>query len=48
MRPSASTSGSGELWRNSLHSSATFLRLWRARWQSMTTGTWSVVPEMSS
>ena len=36
--PSASTSGSGELCRSSLHSSATFFGLCSARWQSISTG----------
>ena len=38
IRPSASTSGSGELCRSSAHSSATFFGLCRARWQSISTG----------
>ena len=42
IRPSASTSGSGELWRSSLHSAATFLGLCMARWQSIRTGRCSV------
>ena len=48
MRPSASTSGSGELWRSSVHSSATFLGLRRARWQSMSTGRCSAESVMAA
>ena len=40
--PSARTSGSGELCRSSLHSSATFFGLCSARWQSISTGRCSV------
>ena len=42
IRPSARTSGSGELCRSSPHSSATFFGLSSARWQSMRTGRCSV------
>ena len=42
IRPSANTSGSGERWRSSAQSSATFLGLCSALWQSMRIGRCSV------